>query len=116
MTVCTNCGKWVEIIHESTYPNGERKPEQTLGGAIWDLSGGYSEFIDSAFIGVNTRVVLCHDCALAVFRALPGIAKAWASRDGTFWHAYNGDKPCCEFAWTIDESDNRSHGWNDHTP
>lgn len=108
---CDNCGNGVEIVGSKVYPNGETQPMQTKQGATWNLGGGYNEFIDSW--DTDTHVVLCHDCTLAVFRALPGVVKKWYPNvehhyESLGWHPYNGSPPCCEFGWTLDESDNRS--------
>jgi hypothetical protein len=48
---------------------------------------------------LDTRVILCHDCVLGVFRALPGVVEQWTEMIGSLWHPFE-EEQCCEFGWT----------------
>lgn len=92
-TTCRNCK--AEVACES---NNHNLPH---GGFCLDLTGHYGGFTDD-IEGDFLRVVLCHDCSLAVARALPGVF------EGGGYHSMFYDEEhtsCCEFAWSVDKSD-----------
>lgn len=107
---CDNCDgdAWV---HEHYISGRGEKPRsdltitkgqyvQTDGGLCLNLTGGYGEFCDD-IRGDLAAVVLCHDCAVAVARALPGVfSSGHHSMSGPEIYARDGGS-CCEFAWQI---------------
>jgi hypothetical protein len=75
--------------------HGIRRPVQVENGVTWFLGGGYGEFLDT-MPDDDHNVVLCHDCVVRVFEALPGVAARFGDHG---WHPYDGDEPCCRWGW-----------------
>lgn len=115
---CDNCGEatpcepgpsatlpLTDEDHEISIPSD--RYVQVENGFCLDLSGHYAGFTDDMFGEELSRVVLCHDCSLAVARALPGIFKKGSGHHSMTTQAeilHHGS--CCEFAWRI--SDDKS--------
>lgn len=94
--ICSNCGTGVSAF----YVDSKTGYVQVECGWFIDFTGGYAEFCDYA--PEQKYVLLCHDCSLAVARALPGVFKP-----GSGTHAQpdgHGLESCCEFGWSIDGS------------
>lgn len=105
ITECDNCGGDCVIYDLMADENNAVAPHQYVPvdrGFCLDLSGHYGGFTDD-MEGLNSaRVILCHDCSLAVARALPGIFTS-----GTGHHSMFADEEhtsCCEFAWRTERS------------
>ena len=122
---CDNCGEGCAYesmeahklltqgvsFDELTISDGEYVAVQS--GFCLDLSGHYGGFADDMPGGKLARVILCHDCALAVARALPGIFKRGEGHHSMFYD--EAHTSCCEFGWTSIESQvyvgDRKGGW-----
>lgn len=113
MTECDNCGADCNFIsNEARKLNiagkpvddvtiGESDYVQVVQGFCLDLSGHYGGFTDFYLGGGNLRrAVLCHDCCVAVARALPGLFKPNTGHHSMFYDV--GDNSCCEFSWRFD--------------
>jgi hypothetical protein len=85
--ICQGCERAVPALSQ---PNHALPDE----GITITLSGWYGGFTDD-FPEPPTKLTVCHDCALGVFRAIPALA----SRRGL--HSTRSDEACCEFHWTI---------------
>ena len=85
---------------EKTMPHG--RYISVDNGFCLDLTGHYGGFTDDMH-GDQYRVVLCHDCALAVARALPGIFQRFRGHHSmtAYDSQQRGEKSCCEFSWKI---------------
>lgn len=92
-----------ESWEDMTVPSGKYLPVDT--GFCLDLSGHYGGFTDD-IDGKLSKVALCHDCALAIARVLPGLFKKYSghhSMTNAELEARDGGS-CCEFAWKSDAS------------
>lgn len=90
-----------ESWEDMTIPAGKFLPVDT--GFCLDLTGHYGGFTDD-INGDLSNVVLCHECALAIARVLPGIFKKHSghhSMTASELEAHGGGS-CCEFAWRSD--------------
>ena len=92
---CSNCGTAVSAF----YVDAKTGYVQVECGWFIDFTGGYAEFCDYA--PEQKHVLLCHDCSLAVARALPGVFRPGS---GMHPHGEDGLAACCEFCWSIDGS------------
>jgi hypothetical protein len=90
---CDNCGTPIGV-----YGFRHHQPIQVDLGATWHLGGGYGEFIDT-MPEDHHKVVLCHDCVVRVFEALPGVTARFEDDTGRGWHPYEGTVPCCRWGW-----------------
>jgi len=115
VTDCDNCGGAVSYesfeahklrnegasFDDITIPEGAYVPVHT--GFCLDLSGHYGGFTDSVFDydKSNRNVILCHDCALKIVRALPGIFPQGSALHSMF--ADESHTSCCEFAWALEK-------------
>lgn len=77
-------------------------------GWCLDLTGHYGGFTDDLDHKL-LRVTLCHDCCLAVARALPGVfdPRKGGSHSMFYDEAHTS---CCEFAWGTDENGDITRG------
>lgn len=117
---CDNCGgdAWVpgsflganpedfplgDHWHETSVTSGKHLPIDN--GFCLDLSGHYGGFTDS-IEGRLENVILCHDCSVAVARALPGIFSKNTGHHSmnSYEEAERNGASCCEFAWSTDAS------------
>lgn len=108
ITECDNCSgdAWIyDLTSPEPEPGEEDKtisPKQyvpVMDGYCLDLTGHYGGFSDS-IDGALARVILCHDCSVALARALPGIFPPGSAHHSMF--ADEDDTSCCEFAWRSD--------------
>lgn len=111
VTECDNCGAdcvFDSIEAHKLLSEGRSYDELVVretdyvavnNGFCLDLTGHYSGFTDDMG-GKLSHVVLCHDCSLAVARALPGIFKPSSGHHSMFYD--EAHTSCCEFAWSID--------------
>jgi hypothetical protein len=115
VTECDNCGA------DCTYMSAEAMQFQSEGrsfdelalsedayvavhgGYCLDLTGHYGGFTDDLERSNLSRVILCHDCALAVARVLPGIFGKSGARHSMFFDEEHTS--CCEFAWKFDKDE-----------
>lgn len=117
---CSNCGgdAWIEATafgaeaadfplaprwHEMTAPVGIEYMPARFGFCL-DFTGHYNGFTDDIY-GDLYRTTLCHDCSVAVARALPGVFKKH-----TGWHPATGDESCCEFCYTFGDEGTTLYG------
>lgn len=83
--VCQGCDSVVNAHTQTTVPDE---------GIKITLKGWYGGFTDE-FPDPPATLVLCHSCALGVFRAIPALAGLRGL------HSTVSDDPCCEFQWTF---------------
>ncbi len=103
---CDNCGGDLQIFSFKNEPLEDVTVSgyiQVESGWCLNFTGGYGEFTDEALDAAPTFafVALCHDCALAVARALPGVFRPQSmfhSMSATELDRTDG-RSCCEFAW-----------------
>jgi hypothetical protein len=109
-----------ESWEDMTIPPGKYLPADN--GFCLDLTGHYGGFTDD-INGDLSNVVLCHDCALAVARVLPGVFKKHyghhSMRNSEL--KTRNDESCCEFAWKSDANrgiyiGDGNGGWIKRTP
>lgn len=88
---------------EMTIPNGKYLPVDN--GFCLDLTGHYDGFTDD-ISGDLSHVVLCHDCSVALARALPGVFGSNIGHHGIWTPEFvaNGGASCCEFASYTDDN------------
>ena len=106
MGECDNCGGDLRIFSFKNEPLEDATVtgyQQVESGWCLDLRGGYGEFTDESLDNVSTmaHVALCHDCALIIARALPGVFRPQSmfhSMSATELDETDG-KSCCEFSW-----------------
>ena len=71
-------------------------------GIMISLDGWYGGFVDNVFEPAEKHV-LCHDCTLAVYRAVPNLAKQRGL------HSTRENVVCCEFQWTFHYDENGNY-------
>lgn len=91
MCFCDKC--------ESLIPNDSScNPDRAL---TLRLDGGYGMFIDLTTI----NLIFCHDCAVEFFREIPSLTPDKINGMHSVSCKSNDYPLCCEYSWTISESD-----------
>ena len=88
--VCQGCDAVVNAHTQDTLPDE---------GLIVTLRGYYGGFTDTMPGEEPQELILCHDCSLAVWRAIPVL------RDIRGLHSTVSDGACCEFQWTFGQDE-----------
>lgn len=90
---CDSCDGMVPATTQKELPDD---------GSELHLSGWYGGFTDMMMREEEHHLILCHDCSLAVWRAVPKLAKLRGL------HPTVDDVACCEFHWTtVQRGDDR---------
>lgn len=93
--LCQGCEAMVPITQQ------EEDSGLPDNGLILTLRGWYGGFFDTMPWEQDDTLLLCHDCAVRVFDAVPALAK----RRGL----HPDDERCCTYWWTV-ENDTVIHG------
>lgn len=93
--LCQGCEAMVPITQQ---PGDSALPDN---GLILTLQGWYGGFEDNVMESAPDELLLCHDCAVRVYDAVPALAK----RRGL----HPNDERCCNYWWTV-ENDTAIHG------
>lgn len=96
---CSECGAIVKAVFPTKSETGYFQVDR---GLCLDLTGHYGGFNDDirAMFGDEPRyAILCHDCSLRVFQALPNFTKNGL---GMNHPAEFGGGACCEYGYDPD--------------
>jgi len=97
MPKCTMCQSQVPNVF-GDHDFGTVQPDNGLHISIHTGYGMFDDPMDEEVIETLQTVVLCHDCSVRVINLFPEEFRKLFQGG----HPYNGDTPCCSFAWSAD--------------